>query len=84
MALTFKPIKLNDTGAEVRKVSTLLKKHGSTIKPTSKFHIGVRSAVVAFQKKNKLPATGVVDKKTWDKLNKEPIKVKLSKFKIAK
>lgn len=74
MALKFKPIKLGDKGADVRKVATMLKKHGSTIKPTSVFAIGMRSAVVSFQKKNNLPVTGVVDKKTWDKLNVSPKK----------
>lgn len=65
-----KPVKIGDNGAIVSYICGLLQKKGSKVKTTEKFHIGVRSAVVCFQKKNKLKVTGVVDKKTWDKLNK--------------
>ena len=71
MAIRFKSFKLGDKGTDIRKIATLLRKHGSSIKPTDTFTIGMRSAVVSFQKKNGLPVTGVVDKKTWDKLNKK-------------
>lgn len=64
----FVNIKLNDEGAMVKKIAAALRKHGSTIKLTSKFHIGMRSAVVKFQKNHGLPVTGEVDKKTLDKL----------------
>ena len=64
-----KPVKFGDKDEIVRGIAELLRKHGSTVKDTDVFTIGMRSAVVAFQKKNKLPATGVVDKKTWTKLN---------------
>lgn len=64
-----KPVKLGQKGEIVEGITTLLAKHGSGIKVTDTFHIGVRSAVIAFQKKNNLKPTGVVDKKTWTKLN---------------
>ena len=77
----FEEYKIGDKGADIRKIVTALRKNGSTIKPTLVFHIGMRSAVVAFQKKKGLPTTGVVDKKTWDKLmipapvfRKKPVK----------
>lgn len=63
-----KAIKLNAEGPAVEYMSMCLAKNGSTIKPTKKFHIGMRSAVMAFQRKNGLPQTGVIDKKTWTKL----------------
>ena len=64
----FTLIKLGDSGAKVLEISKLLAKAGSSIKPTKEFTIGMRSAVTAFQKKNKLAVSGCVDKKTWDKL----------------
>lgn len=63
-----KPVKIGCYGPEVLWICVKLRAHGSTIKLTDKFHIGMRSAVICFQKKNKLPVTGVVDKKTWMKL----------------
>ncbi len=69
MALkAFKPLRIGDKGPDVKKIYAALKKHGSTIKPTDVFHIGMQSAVFSFQRKHNLPVTGVVDKKTWDKL----------------
>ena len=68
MAIRFKPIKIGDKGPVITEIQKLLVKSGSTIKPTKVFHIGMQSAVCAFQRKNKLPQTGIVDKKTWDKL----------------
>ena len=68
----FKPFKLNDKGEEIRKIARLLKVHGSTIKPTDTFHIGMLSAVKKYQKNHGLEVTGVVDKKTWDKLVMPP------------
>lgn len=64
-----KPVKMGEKGEIVKGIAELLSKHGSTIKVTDVFTIGMRSAVIAFQKKHGLPATGVVDKKTWTKLN---------------
>lgn len=63
-----KPLKLGDKGPAVQYIVLWLAQKGSTVKPTSIFHIGVRSAVVSFQKKNNLKPTGVIDKKTWTKL----------------
>lgn len=63
-----KPVKLGDKGPVVQYVAQWLKQKGSSIQTTSVFHIGMRSAVISFQKKNGLKATGVVDKKTWVKL----------------
>ena len=65
-----KPLKQGDKGPEVQYMALWLNQKGSTIKPTSVFHIGMRSAVISFQKKNKLKPTGIIDKKTWDKLSK--------------
>lgn len=73
--LRFKPIVLGDEGKEVVDIQKCLAKAGSSIKPTSVFTIGMMSAVKAFQKKNGLPVTGKVDKKTWDKLHAvKPVK----------
>lgn len=65
-----KPFGFGYAGPEVRYLCTMLQKKGSKVKITDTFHIGVRSAVISFQRKNKLKETGVVDKKTWDKLQK--------------
>lgn len=65
-----KPLAVGSHGPEVMYACTMLQKKGSSIKLTDKFHIGMRSAVVSFQKKNKMKPTGVIDKKTWDKLSK--------------
>lgn len=62
-------MKLNDKGANVKKAQQLLQKHGSAIKVTGVFTIGMLSAIKCFQKKNGLDVTGKMDKKTWDKLN---------------
>jgi len=73
-AVTFeypgKPIKFGEKGEIVKYMQELLVKHGSTIKPCETFGIGMRSAVIAFQKKNGIKVSGAVDKKTWDKLSK--------------
>lgn len=69
MALkAFKPLRIGDNGPDVKKIAAALKKYGSTIKPTAVYTIGMLSAVRSFQKKHDLPVTGIVDKKTWDKL----------------
>ena len=69
MVLKLKPFKLNDEGKEILEISKLLAKAGSSIKPTKTFTIGMLSAVKSFQKKSGLPVTGIVDKKTWEKLH---------------
>ena len=64
----FKKMMLNDKGAQIKVAQELLKKAGSTIKVTGIFSIGMLSAVRAFQKKNNLKVTGVIDNATWKKL----------------
>lgn len=65
-----KPLKLNDKGPAVQFMALWLKQKGSSLQPTNVFHIGMRSAVISFQKKNGLKPTGIIDKKTWEKLSK--------------
>lgn len=68
MPLKFKPIKFGASGPAILDISKLLANSGSSIKPTSEFGIGMLSAIKAFQKRNGIPVTGIIDKKTWDKL----------------
>ena len=65
-----KPVKMGAEGKVVAWICRKLRDKGSTIKETEKFNIGVRSAVVSFQKRKNLNPTGIVDKRTWDKLAK--------------
>lgn len=77
MAVTtkFVAIKYGDKGTNVRECQKLLKAAGSTLKVDGKFGIGMVSAVRAFQKKNALPVTGIIDAKTYKKLSaKKPAK----------
>lgn len=67
-------LEYGDKGKDVEKAQQLLQKAGSTIKVTGEFSIGMKSAVKAFQKKNGLKITGIIDQKTWDKLNAKPAK----------
>lgn len=62
------PIKYGDSGKKVEDVQKMLQKVGSSIKVNGEFGIGMSSAVKAFQKKNKLPVTGIVDLNTMEKL----------------
>lgn len=64
----FVPIGIGYAGKEVAEIQKKLVLAGSTIKPVKTYTLGMFSAVKAFQKKNNLAVTGVVDKKTWDKL----------------
>ena len=68
MAKKFEIIKMGAKGPVVQEICRLLIKSGSTMKPTKVFHIGMQAAVFSFQRRNGLPQTGYVDKKTWDKL----------------
>lgn len=61
-------IKINDKGPQVKGAQELLRKAGSTIKVTGVFTIGMYAAVKAFQKKNGLKVTGVIDAKTLEVL----------------
>lgn len=69
MAIKFESIKYGDKGAKVKEIKKLLKKAGSNVKQTVTFDIGTVSAVRAFQKKNGLLVTGIVDAKTYKKLS---------------
>lgn len=68
MAVKFVTLVLNDECNEVRMAQEMLRECGSKVTANGKFTIGTRSAVVSFQKKNNLPVTGKIDRKTWDKL----------------
>lgn len=61
-------MELGSKGTNVKKAQEMLRKLGSTVKVTGEFNIGMMSAVRSFQKKNGLAVTGIVNKKTWDKL----------------
>ncbi len=65
------PIKIKDQGKRVGEISKMLSKHGSKIKYTEIYTIGLQSAVISFQKKHGLEPTGVVDKTTWKALRKK-------------
>lgn len=76
----FIPFKVGYAGKEVIDIQKKLALAGSSLKPVKVYTIGMFSAVKAFQKKNGLAATGIVDKKTWDKL----MAVKAPRKKAAK
>ena len=65
---TIKVMKYGMEGKEVAEAQKALQKAGSTIKVNGKYTIGMTTAVKAFQKKNKLAVTGVIDAKTMAKL----------------
>ena len=69
---SFKVVSLNDEGYRVEKIAQMLRKHGSSIKDTKKFTIGMKTAVKSFQKKHNLIPTGDVDRETWKELKKDP------------
>ena len=64
----FKKMMINDKGIQVKAAQELLKKAGSSIKVNGIYSIGMVSAVRAFQKKNGLKVTGIIDTVTWKKL----------------
>lgn len=68
--MTAKFIKMGygEAGGRVMKAQKLLAKAGSSIKANGIYSIGMVTAVKAFQKKHKLPVTGVIDAKTMNKL----------------
>ena len=69
----WKNLQLFDIGKKVKEASIMLAKHGSNIKPTEEFTLGMRSAVKSFQKKHNLEQTGIIDKKTWKALKKKHV-----------
>lgn len=68
MIAKFIKMAYGEAGARIKKAQKLLAKAGSSIKPNGIYTIGMVSAVKAFQKKHKLPVTGVIDAKTMNKL----------------
>ena len=66
--LKFVDLGIGDKGPKVKEAVKMLQKAGSTIKDTCVFHIGMVSAVRAFQRRNKLAVTGIIDQTTWNKL----------------
>ena len=68
MIAKFIKMAYGEAGARITKAQKLLAKAGSSIKPNGIYTIGMVSAVKAFQKKHKLPVTGVIDAKTMNKL----------------
>jgi len=69
MPIKKKVLKHGDAGILVKKYQTILVKTGSKIKPNGVYTIGMVSAVRAFQKKNGLAVTGILDAKTMAKLD---------------
>lgn len=68
------PLKYGDEGKKVEEAQKLLQKAGSSIQINGKFTIGMASAVKAFQKKNKLKVTGIIDIQTWEKLGEQKLR----------
>ena len=68
MVAKFVKMAYGEAGARIIKAQKLLAKAGSSIKPNGIYSIGMVTAVKAFQKKHKLPVTGVIDAKTMNKL----------------
>lgn len=61
-------LELGQQGPHILEAQIMLAKLGSTVKPTGMFTIGMLSAVKAFQKKNDLAVTGIINQKTWNLL----------------
>lgn len=61
-------LEYGDRGALVKAAQEMLAKTGSTIKISGIFTIGMNSAVRAFQRKNGLAVTGIINYTTWKKL----------------
>ena len=76
MAVKFECIKYGATGVKVKECQKQLQYAGSKIKADGKYGIAMVSAVRAFQKKNGLAISGIIDAKTFKKLSavKKPVK----------
>ena len=61
-------LEYGESGPLVLEAQQMLAKTGSTIKPNGVFSIGMRTAVKAFQRKNGLAVTGIINAATWKKL----------------
>ena len=64
-------LKRGDSGDLVAQLQDFLSRKGSSVKVDGVFGAGTQSAVRAFQRKNGLKVTGVVDGKVWDFLIKK-------------
>lgn len=58
-------VRKGDRGALVRKVQFALKRKGYHVAVNGKFGPQTHSAIRRFQKRNRLPITGKVDRRTW-------------------
>lgn len=56
---------------KIAKAQKWLRNEGSNIKVTGKFTIGMTTVLCKFQRENKLPVTGTLDKDTWRLLKKK-------------
>lgn len=61
-------LEYGDFGTQVEEAQAMLQKAGSKIKINGIFSIGMKSAVKAFQRKNGLAVTGIINATTWKKL----------------
>lgn len=66
--ITYPIIKEGSTGQLVDQLQIFLSRYGSKVKVSGIFNSGTRNAVIAFQKKQGLDPTGIVEKQTWSKL----------------
>ena len=65
------PLKVRDKDSQVKKVEEMLSKLGYEIRwIDQEFGYETLRAVKEFQANEKLPVTGVVDKRTWERLEK--------------
>ena len=62
---------MHNTEKDILKAQNWLQGCGSSIKATGKFTIGMTTALISFQKKYGLKATGELDQETWKKLKSE-------------
>lgn len=65
---TMPTVKLGSTGEAVRRLQTLLNKHGARLKVDGIFGAKTLAAVRAFQKKVHITIDGIVGPQTWGKL----------------
>ena len=61
-------MKKHDSEKDITKAQEWLRNCGSSIKVTGKYTIGMKTAILKFQKDNRLEQTGILDNKTWAKL----------------
>lgn len=55
---------------DIVKAQKWLKALGSTVKVNGRMTIGMTTAIISFQRKHQLPATGELDKNTWKELKR--------------